>query len=203
MNRGRPGREIAIGDRVHHMDDSLLFGRDQAGDRGNVGGGQNLQSVEFEAFFATEGVEDLRGCTNSVLGDDAAAAGRPGASMANLVLNEDAAAAPERRWRGVAAINRRDGAAKCIDCSTVLTFSVKLKVLSVARHRWRSSSNIWSPSARIMFESRWVSSGFVACCPESKRRQRHSLSLKSLASKAQPPYAIDATPLPTDKYPLP
>ena len=82
------------------MDDSLVVGRDQAGDRGNVRSGQNLQSVKFEAFFATEGVEDLRGCTNSVLGDDAAAAGRPGASMANSVLNEDAAAAPERRWRG-------------------------------------------------------------------------------------------------------
>ena len=88
MNRGRPRREIAIGDRVHYMDDSLVVGSDQAGDRGNVRSGQNLQSVKFEAFFATEGVEDLRGCTNSVLGDDAAAAGRPGASMANLVLDD-------------------------------------------------------------------------------------------------------------------
>ena len=79
------------------MDDSLVVGRDQAGDLGNVRSGQILQSVKFEAFFAIEGVEDLCGCTNSVLGDDAAAGGRPGASMANSVLNEDAAAAPERR----------------------------------------------------------------------------------------------------------
>jgi len=123
VNRGRPGREIAIGDRVHHMDDSLLFGRDQAGDRGNVGGGQNLQSVEFEAFFATEGVEDLRGCTNSVLGDDAAAAGRPGASMANLVLNEDAAAAPERRWRGVEAMLPRRRRVM-YDCSCTVLYII-------------------------------------------------------------------------------
>ena len=134
------------------MDDSLVVGRDQAGDRGNVRSGQNLLSVKFEAFFAIKGVEDLCRCTNSLnLGGDAAAA--------VLVL--------ERRWRtqfstrmrrpprsvdddGSPAMIRRDGAAKCIDCSTVLTFSVKLKVLSVARHRWRSSSNIWSPSARII-----------------------------------------------------
>ncbi len=79
------------------MDDSLVVGSDQAGDRGNVRSGQNLQSVKFEAFFALEGVEDLCGGTNSVLDDDAAAAGRPGGSMANSVLNGDAAAVLQRR----------------------------------------------------------------------------------------------------------
>ena len=77
------------------MDDSLVVGSDQAGDRGNVRSGQNLQSVKFEAFFALEGVEDLCGGTNSVLDDDAAA-GRPGGSMANSVLNGDAAAVLQR-----------------------------------------------------------------------------------------------------------
>ena len=89
-----------------------------------------------------------------------------------------AAAAPERRWRGVAAINRRDGAAKCIDCSTVLTFSVKLKVLSVARHRWRSSSNIWSPAARIILKFSLLSRFLCCFLARAKCRQRHSLLLK-------------------------
>ena len=73
------------------MDYSLVVGSDQAGDLGNVRSGQALQSVKIEAFFATEGVKNLCGCTNSVLGDDAAAAGRPGASMANSGLDDDSA----------------------------------------------------------------------------------------------------------------
>ena len=96
-----------------------------------------------------------------------------------------AAAAPERRWRGVAAINRRDGAAKCIDCSTVLTFSVKLKVLSVARHRWRSSSNIWSPAARIILNLACSVFLLLPLC-ESNCRQSTLFSSNHLPqSKAQ------------------
>ena len=79
---------------------------------------------------------------------------------------------------------RRDGAAKCIDCSTELTLSAKLNVRSVSRHRFRSSSINCSPTARIILKFSLLSR--LLCCflTRAKRRQRHSLSLKSLASKA-------------------
>ena len=90
------------------MDDSLpLIGRNQPGDQGNVGSGHTLQSVKFEAFFAIEGVEDLCRCTNSVLGDDAAAGGRPGASMANSVLDDE-----RRQSSSVDDEGRRDDSAR-------------------------------------------------------------------------------------------
>ena len=58
---------------------------------------------------------------------------------------------------------RRDGAAKCIDCSTELTLSRRpLNVRSVSRHRFRSSSINCSPTARIILKFSLLSR--LLCC---------------------------------------
>mgnify|MGYP001436223166 CR=1 FL=1 len=47
--------------------------------------------------------------------------------------------------------------------------------LSVARHRWRSSSNIWSPAARIILKFSLLSRFLCCFLARAKCRQRHSL----------------------------
>ena len=137
----------------------------------------------------THGASNVAGrtwprCTNSLnLGGDAAAA--------VLVL--------ERRWRtqfstrmrrhpGASMAkgrrdNWRDGAAKCIDCSTVLTLSAKLNVCNVSRHRWRSSStHNCGLDARSIVKISVLAFFFVASLREQNVGRGTLFLLKSFAS---------------------
>ena len=84
----------------------------------------------------------------------------------------------------VAAMIRRDGTAKCVDCSTVLTLSAKLNVCNVSRHRWRSSSTyICGLDARSIVKVSVLAFFVVASLREQNVGRGTLFLLKSFASK--------------------